>query len=164
MGCHAVSRAVSYELSSIQLGCSVIGGSEAAVYAARKFISNKIDRHDPKVIVKLYMKNAFNSDRRDHVSQICLDRTPEIAKLAFLAYSKSSSVIASGHSIISSSGVQQDDPIGALLLALAVDQIASGVQSELNIWYLEHIGRLARMSVLDTEVDGSNPGSSMLFP
>ena len=29
---------------------------------------------------------------------------------------------------------------------------------------LEHIGRLARMSVLDTEVDGSNPGSSMLFP
>ena len=30
--------------------------------------------------------------------------------------------------------------------------------------YIEHIGRLARMSVLDTEVDGSNPGSSMLFP
>ena len=28
----------------------------------------------------------------------------------------------------------------------------------------EHIGRLARMSILDTEVDGSNPGSSMLFP
>ena len=27
---------------------------------------------------------------------------------------------------------------------------------------IEHIGRLARMSVLDTEVDGSNPGSSML--
>ena len=29
---------------------------------------------------------------------------------------------------------------------------------------IEHIGRLARMSILDTEVDGSNPGSSMLFP
>ena len=28
----------------------------------------------------------------------------------------------------------------------------------------EHIGRLARMSVLDKEVDGSNPCSSMLFP
>ena len=28
----------------------------------------------------------------------------------------------------------------------------------------EHIGRLARMSVLDTEVDGSKHGSSMLFP
>ena len=29
---------------------------------------------------------------------------------------------------------------------------------------MEYIGRLARMSVLDTEVDGPNPGSSMLFP
>ena len=29
---------------------------------------------------------------------------------------------------------------------------------------IEHIGRLARRSVLDTEVDVSNPGSSMLFP
>ena len=29
---------------------------------------------------------------------------------------------------------------------------------------MEHIGRLARMSVLDTEVDGSDPDSSMLFP
>ena len=29
---------------------------------------------------------------------------------------------------------------------------------------MEHIGRLARMSVLDTEVDGSNSGSSMLSP
>ena len=29
---------------------------------------------------------------------------------------------------------------------------------------VKHIGRLARMSVLDTEVDGSNPGISMLFP
>ena len=28
---------------------------------------------------------------------------------------------------------------------------------------LLHIGRLVRMSVLDTEVDVSKPGSSMLF-
>ena len=33
-----------------------------------------------------------------------------------------------------------------------------------SIYLVENIGRLARMSVLDTEVDGSNPGSSMLFP
>ena len=30
--------------------------------------------------------------------------------------------------------------------------------------HIEHIDRLARMSILDTEVEGSNPGSSMLFP
>ena len=42
------------------------------------------------------------------------------------------------------------------------EQISLQVQWQLM--YHEHIGRLFRMSVLDTEVDGSNPGSSMLFP
>ena len=40
----------------------------------------------------------------------------------------------------------------------------SGRTFQPSIESVEHIGRLARMSVLDTEVDGSNPGSSMLFP
>ena len=101
VGCYAVSRAVSHELLPIQQGVSVKGGAEAAVHAVRTFITNNIDSNDHKFIVKLDMMNTFNSDRRDHVLQTCLDRTPEIAKLSFLAYSKPSSVIASGHSIIS---------------------------------------------------------------
>ena len=137
VGCYAVSRAVSHELLPIQLGVSVKGGAEAAVHAVRTFITNNIDSSDHKVIVKLDMMNAFNSVRRDHVLQTCLDRTPEIAKLAFLAYSKPSSVIASGHSITSSTGIQQGDPIGPLLFALTVDQIANGIDSELNVWYLD---------------------------
>ena len=128
---------MSHELLSINLGVSVKGGAEAAVHAVRTFITNNIDSSDHKVIVKLDMMNAFNSVRRDHVLQTCLDRTPEIAKLSFLAYCKPSSVIASGHSITSSTGVQQGDPIGPLLFALAVDQISSGVDSELNVWYLD---------------------------
>ena len=112
------------ELSPIQRGCSVKGGAKAAVHAVHKFISKKIDSHEPKVIVKLDMKNAFNSVRRNHILLTCLDRTPEIAMLAFLAYSNSSSVIASSHPTTSSLGVQQGDPIG-YLFALAVDQIAS---------------------------------------
>ena len=66
-----------------------------------------------------------------------MDRTPEIANLSFLAYSKPSSVIASGHSMTSSIGVLQGYLIGPLLFALAVDQIASGVDSEQNVWYLD---------------------------
>ena len=49
-----------------------------------------------------------------------------------------------------------------LLIGLAVVTVINAYL--LFITMLEHIGRLARMSVLDTEVDGSNPGSSMLFP
>ena len=121
VGCYAVTRAVSHELLPIQFGASVKGGAEAAVHAARTFITNNIDSNDHKIIVKLDMMNAFNSVRRDHVLQTCLDRTPEIDKLSFLVYSKPSSDIASGHSITSSTGVQQGDPIGPLLFALAVD-------------------------------------------
>ena len=128
---------MSHELFPIQLGVSVKGGAEAAVHAVFKFIINNIDSNDPKIIVKLDTMNAFNSVRRDHVLQTCLDRTPVIDKLSFLAYSKPSSVIASGHSITSSTGVQQRDPIGPLLFALAVDQFASGVESERNVWYLD---------------------------
>ena len=58
---------MSHKLSPIQLGVSVRGGAEAAVHAVRKFITNKIDSDDPKVIVKQDMMNAINSVRRDHV-------------------------------------------------------------------------------------------------
>ena len=137
VGCYAVSRVVSHELLPIQLGVSVKGGAEAAFHAVRTFITNNIDSSDHKIIVMLDMMNAFNSVQRDFVLRTCLDRTPEIAKRSFLAYSKPSSVIASGHSITTSTGVQQGDPIGPLLFALAVDQIASGVESELSVWYLD---------------------------
>ena len=111
--------------------------AKAGCYAARKFITNKFVSVDSKIIVKLDMMNAFNSVRHDHVLQTCLDRTPEIAELSFLAYGKPSSVIAAGHSITLSTGVQQGEPIDSLLFALAVDQIASGVESELNVWHLD---------------------------
>ena len=44
-------------------------------------------------------------------------------------------VIASGYAIASSSGALQGNLIGPVLLALAVDQITIGVESELNAWY-----------------------------
>ena len=46
-GCYAVSRAVSHEWLSIQLGVSVKGGVEAAFHAVRKFITNNIDNKRP---------------------------------------------------------------------------------------------------------------------
>ena len=70
--------------------------------------------------------------RRDHILRVCLSRTPRVARLAHLAYFKDSIVLASGHAIQSSSGVQQGDPLGPLLFALAVDETARSVSTELN--------------------------------
>ena len=52
---------MSHELLPTQLGVSVKGGAEAAVHAVHKFITNKIDSDDPKIIVNLDMMNTFNS-------------------------------------------------------------------------------------------------------
>ena len=39
--------------------------------------------------------------------------------------------------ILSETGVQQGDPIGPVLFALAVDKIARSVRSPINIWFLD---------------------------
>ena len=39
--------------------------------------------------------------------------------------------------ILSKTGVQQGDPLGPVLFALAVDEIARSVRSPINIWYLD---------------------------
>ena len=58
-------------------------------------------------------------------------------------------------------------PCACCLIISIADNIALYYQHHGSLSFiveLMHIGRLARMSVLDTEVDGSNPDNSMLFP
>ena len=38
---------------------------------------------------------------------------------------------------LSETGAQQGDPLGSVLFALAVDEIARSVRSPINIWYLD---------------------------
>ena len=46
-----------------------------------------------------------------------------------------------------------------MLFLLYINDINNAITSQ-----MEHIGLVVRMSILDTEVDGSNPSISMLFP
>ena len=49
-------------------------------------------------------------------------------------------------------------------LHLSLQPLHHNLMPSIRWSQLEHIGRLARMSVLDIEVDSSNPDSSKLFP
>ena len=82
------------------------------------------------------MKNAFNAVRRDHLLEVCRHRATSVYNLARLAYQQQSELFCRDQ-ISYASGVQQDDPIGPLLFALAVDDIARSVSAPLNIWYLD---------------------------
>ncbi|XP_029657541.1 uncharacterized protein LOC115231724 [Octopus sinensis] len=67
----------------------------------------------------------------------CSQRTPEIMSLAHLAYGSENSLVFDKHIVRSRTGVQQGDPLGPLLFALSIDEVARNVKTPLNLWYLD---------------------------
>ena len=133
--CHPVTKDLGQRLQPVQLGVGVPSGSEVAAHSIRHLLSSP--RVNKGVMVKLDLKNAFNSVRRDHMLEVCHRRAPSIFPLARLAYGSPSSLLVTDKIIHSSTGVQQGDPLGPLLFALAVDDIARSLSSPINLWYLD---------------------------
>ena len=124
---------LSNELRPIQLGVGVRNGCEGAVHFIRDYISaNQNNTFSKSILSKLDMKNALYAVRCDHLLEVCHHRGPSVYNLASLTYQQQSKLFCMNQIISSASGVQQSDPIGPLLFALAVDDIAL-----LNIWYLD---------------------------
>ena len=74
----------SDRLYPLQLGFGVSKGSEAAVHAARHFLENL---SPSKVLMKLDIKNAFNSIRRDKILEAVRFHIPQLYPLVFSSYS-----------------------------------------------------------------------------
>ena len=72
-------------LSPLQLGFGVPRGIEAAVHAARDYLSS-MDRGN--VLLKLDFQNAFNSLRRDKMLNAVLQKAPSVFPLAHCTYKK----------------------------------------------------------------------------
>ena len=89
------------------------------------------------ILVKLDRKNAFNTIRRDHFLKACFLRAPTLYQLAQHAYAAPSDLLFGSDIIQSQTGIQQGDPLGPLLFAFGVDEVASNVSTPLNIWYLD---------------------------
>ena len=119
-----------------QLGCGTPGGCEAAVHATRRFLENSTDTN-PRIVLKIDYKNAFNSIRRDTLLSIIQNHYPEIYPFIWQCYSTPSALLFGDHIIQSSSGVQQGDPLGPALFSLSLQPLVDSLSSELNIWYLD---------------------------
>ena len=74
---HAIEKLGSY-FGHIQLGVGVAGGCEAAIHAARRFITF-MDRD--QVLVKLDFKNAFNSVHRDIMLDCVASKDPRVIQI-----------------------------------------------------------------------------------
>ena len=138
LGVRQSSSRLAAELAPVQLGVGVSGGCEAAVHATREYAA--IISSNPasdQVLVKIDMKNAFNTVRRDTVLKEIARRCPELSYMAGQAYNRPTPLFCGDSRIWSSAGVQQGDPLGPLGFALAVDPCARAIRSPFNIWYLD---------------------------
>ena len=135
---HHASQLLSSELKPVQLGVGVPGGCESAVHAAREYIAfHHGTQATTHVMVKIDVKNAFNSIRRDTFLHQIHSRCPDIYNMARQAYGTPTPLYIGDTLIASSTGVQQGDPIGPLAFSLAIDACARNISSEFNIWYLD---------------------------
>jgi len=128
-----ISRLCEF-LQPSQLGVGTPRGCEAAVHATRSFIAQT---QGEKVLLKLDVKNAFNSIRRDTVLQAAQTHLPEIYPFICDCYSSKTSLFHGDFCLDSATGVQQGDPLGPALFALAIHRVTSEVKSDLNAWYLD---------------------------
>ena len=125
-----------WQLPPVQLGVGVSGGCVAAAHAVRAFVQSTVVPEN-NVLVKLDMKSAFNTVRQDHFFEVCSSITPSILRLASTAYATSSHLVIGNETILSETGVQEGYPLGPVIFALAVDEIARSVRPPINIWYLD---------------------------
>ena len=132
------STQTSEALRPVQLGVGVAQGCEAALHACREYISQSLrDTSCDKVLIKVDMRNAFNTIRRDKMLLQVADRCPEVLPVVRSAYVTPTPLYFGGECVMSATGVQQGDPLGSLAFALTVDPVIRAVTSELNVWYLD---------------------------
>ncbi len=127
---------MSASLAPLQLGVGIPGGAEAAVHAARRYISTMPDSH---VVVKLDFANAFNTLRRDCMLEAVAREVPELYSFVHTAYTVDP-ILQYGVDIVrSTEGPQQGDPLGPLEFCLTIHPLLKRLRSELRIGFLDDL-------------------------
>lgn len=106
-------------LESLQLDVGTKHGAEALVHSVRQWLGRNRNSAD-KLLVTLDLENAFNSVDRSAFLASLRRFSPQLAPWADFCYKQPSVLLLADKRIDSSRGIQQGDPMGALLFALAI--------------------------------------------
>jgi hypothetical protein len=114
-------RELGPSLAPLQLGVRIPGGAEGVEHALR----SALDAHPGHLLLSLYCKNAFNSVSRQAIFHAAQEQAPSLLPFLTWAYSGPSRVSLHGAPddsapILSTSSVEQGDPLGPLLFALTL--------------------------------------------
>jgi hypothetical protein len=128
-------------LAPHQFGIGTPGGAELIIHRLRRLVEEqRPEDNDDFVVLKIDVKNAFNSVDRTLALQAVGEYLPNLAAWAEWCYDSDTTLFLEDHRILSAEGVQQGDPLGPLLFALSIrDAIGSLDQFALaaNFWYLD---------------------------
>lgn len=119
-----------------QVGIGTPGGGEAAVHAARNFITTM---QDDQIFIKLDFANAFNSMRRDVMLRSVHETIPELYAFIHQAYSEESTLQFGRYEVRSQMGPQQGDPLGPLLFCMPLQTTLRSLQSQFKLGYLDDL-------------------------
>ena len=127
--CKASQNAASSFLSPLQIGVAQPLGTEVGVRCVRQWFQ----RHSAdaeKVLLKVDFENAFNCVDRKCFLEQCRQHFPGLAPWAEWCYDSPSHLFFGDHRIASESGVQQGDPLGPLLFALALQPVLQALHEQ----------------------------------
>lgn len=135
IACFSVKMDMINYLLPHQVGFGVKFGCEGAVHAVRTYVLHP--RNARKLVLRVDIKNAFNSVERDVMLAEIKNKTPQIYHYLRQCYLKPT-FQSFGDKILSSQvGAQQGDPAGPLIFSLAIHPLISQLNSELNVWFLD---------------------------
>lgn len=131
--CKFYGEVVSNKFRPLQLGYGSKGGCEAAVHALSAYLNSG----KGEVILKVDIKNAFNSINRDTLLAETRKELPKIFCFLWQCYRHPSKLLYRENLLESAVGCQQGDPLGPVIFSLAILPIIRQLNSKFNVWYLD---------------------------
>eukprot|EP00973_Karenia_brevis_P092549 12412956-Karenia_brevis.AAC.1 len=133
-----ISDDIHAYLEPLQVGVGTKGGAEAVVHVVRQWLGRK-QTDSNRVLAMVDLSNAFNCVDRSAVRAAVRRVVPSIAPWVDFCYTSASPLLLADNRLSSARGVQQGDPLGPALFALAIQEKISAARREVMTRYPDEL-------------------------